>query len=368
MKNTRLLWLTENYPPQRGGMSQSCDRIVNGLRKEGFIIDVIHFVDHDSLIKKRSQINGTYTSIACEQNESHILNLAWASLKKQPRPDYLVSFGSYLAMIGSAVYANWLDVPLVTLIRGNDFDSSIFTPRKRKVLDDCIKTSAKVCTVTTEKQWKLRKLYPKSDIIYTPNGISLHEWRPQPSEYAFAQKYRTEMVRDKICFGLFGDLKPKKGIDFFCRSLWKAGWIDRIHFLMIGDVENKLLEQLQNKNISFTHIAFLDRYELLKYYLCTDAVVIPSFYDGMPNVLLEAGALGIPVIGSAVDGIADVIENENLGRLFEPLNEDDIRRVIFEFIDLDDVERSKLGKDLKQHIIRNFNDENEIGRYGKVFS
>src|SRR4051794_41636068 len=39
----RPLWLTETYPPSRGGMAQSCDRIVRGLRRRGVTVDVLHF-------------------------------------------------------------------------------------------------------------------------------------------------------------------------------------------------------------------------------------------------------------------------------------------------------------------------------------
>ena len=39
----RALWLTETYPPSRGGMAQSCDRIVRGLRRRGVTVDVLHF-------------------------------------------------------------------------------------------------------------------------------------------------------------------------------------------------------------------------------------------------------------------------------------------------------------------------------------
>ena len=40
----RALWLTETYPPSRGGMAQSCDRIVRGLRRRGVLVDVLHFM------------------------------------------------------------------------------------------------------------------------------------------------------------------------------------------------------------------------------------------------------------------------------------------------------------------------------------
>ena len=38
----RVLWLTGHYPPSRGGMAQSCDRIVRGLRAAGAEVDVAH--------------------------------------------------------------------------------------------------------------------------------------------------------------------------------------------------------------------------------------------------------------------------------------------------------------------------------------
>src|SRR4051812_1855869 len=40
----RALWLTETYPPSRGGMATSCDRIVRGLRRRGVLVDVLHFM------------------------------------------------------------------------------------------------------------------------------------------------------------------------------------------------------------------------------------------------------------------------------------------------------------------------------------
>ena len=39
----RLLVLTETHPPDRGGMSESCDRILRGLAREGVGLDVVHF-------------------------------------------------------------------------------------------------------------------------------------------------------------------------------------------------------------------------------------------------------------------------------------------------------------------------------------
>ena len=50
----RLLWMTEHYHPGAGGMAQSCDRIVHGLRRSGIAIDVAYLVAADSGIYVRA--------------------------------------------------------------------------------------------------------------------------------------------------------------------------------------------------------------------------------------------------------------------------------------------------------------------------
>ena len=55
---------------------------------------------------------------------------------------------------------------------------------------------------------------------------------------------------------------------------------------------------------------FLDRYELLAVYAACDLVALPSFYDGLPNVALEAAALGIPLLASDAGGLADLVDDE----------------------------------------------------------
>ncbi|MEM6831416.1 MAG: hypothetical protein AAF551_12965, partial [Bacteroidota bacterium] len=77
----RILWLTENYPPQRGGMAQSCDRIINGLRKVGYVIEIIHFTSQPSRKERKTQKMGGYTSVGFVESESHTLNMTWHYIK-----------------------------------------------------------------------------------------------------------------------------------------------------------------------------------------------------------------------------------------------------------------------------------------------
>jgi glycogen(starch) synthase len=361
-----ILWLTENYPPQRGGMAQSCDRIIEHLRKRGHTINVLHLGGHQSPYQLVTQLKGWYASVPVEESESHMLNRAWEFIREKP-VSILVCFGGYLPMLAAPVFAKWLGIPLITMIRGNDFDAAVFTPRKRDVLGDAITASKIVTVVSRDKAEKVRLLYPEVNVQYVPNGIDCNNWKPAVSEELFAQEWRSKNSPGKICIGLFGQLKAKKGVQFLFEALQQSGLTEQLHFLLVGDINDEVKQQLAAHESGYSSFSFLDRYELLNYYLCCDAIAIPSFYDGMPNVLLEAGALGIPVIASQVDGMKDIIEHKQSGLLFKAGDTASCRRAFLDFVSLEIEDRKKLGTNLKSTVESNYNVELETNHYEKLF-
>jgi glycosyltransferase involved in cell wall biosynthesis len=57
-----------------------------------------------------------------------------------------------------------------------------------------------------------------------------------------------------------------------------------------------------------------------KYLLASDIFVLPSVFEGLPTVVLEAFRASIPVIASDIDGVNELINHEVNGLLFEPKN------------------------------------------------
>ena len=359
----RILWLTENYPPQRGGMAQSCDRIIDGLRSKGYFIEVIHFCTHDEKAIKKKQFNGSYTSFGFYESEPHTLNLLWNYLQQFDEFDYITCFGGHLSLLSAPIFAKWMDIKLLVFLRGNDFDSSIFTLRKREVLEYALKNANIVFSVSQEKCAKVKKWLPDVNAHYVPNGIGTTDWQPMKSEIAFATQWREENCINKVCFGLIGSLKSKKGLNFLLNTLYRTNLKDQIHFLLIGDISEKDQDLLQHYHLSHSILSFKDRFELMKYYLCCDAIIIPSFYDGMPNVMLEAGLLELAIIGSKVDGMSDLIDHQHDGLLFEAGNEDELKKVIYDFFALNTIDRKALGQRLKTKILSHYTAQHETAHY-----
>src|SRR6187431_3007880 len=73
----RLLFLTETHPPDRGGMSESCDRILRGLAREGVQLDVVHFDRRASRFDQRATSSGSILRVPPEADAAHLMNLVW---------------------------------------------------------------------------------------------------------------------------------------------------------------------------------------------------------------------------------------------------------------------------------------------------
>jgi glycosyltransferase involved in cell wall biosynthesis len=130
---------------------------------------------------------------------------------------------------------------------------------------------------------------------------------------------RTIGIEDKIVLGFFGHLKKKKGVDVFIESLAVSSVADYFHVLIVGDLDQDLADMIarHGSRVRVTNLSLVDQYRTVPYYLVCDFVVLPSFYDGLPNVALEAAALGCVLIatesagGLAFPGSALLLENRS---------------------------------------------------------
>lgn len=158
----------------------------------------------------------------------------------------------------------------------------------------------------------------KERITYLPNFVS----RQEP---------KAKVQRHKIVYA--GRLSHEKGIDTLIRAV--AG-IKDANLMIIGD--GPLRDELEYlaKSIAGRRVTFLGHrsHEEVQA-LISDAscIVIPSTcYENCPYSILEAYALGIPVIGSRIGGIPELVDDGVSGFLFQPGDEFDLRAKIQKLI------------------------------------
>ena len=231
---------------------------------------------------------------------------------------------------------------------------------------DALGRSAAVATVSRDHQRKVSALFPAADVRYVPNGIDPAEWSLAPNDLDRAARWRAEHAGEgRRVLGMFGHLKRKKGGAFLLDALRRAGVEGKLHLLVVGEAEPEMLAHLASieSTVPFTHVPFVDRFELLPWYAACDGVVVPSLYDGLPNVLLEAGALGVPAVASTAGGMADLLEDEGRGLTFPPGDLHECRRALGAFATLPDGKLRTMGERLRGAILRGFRHDQEAARY-----
>jgi len=109
-----------------------------------------------------------------------------------------------------------------------------------------------------------------------------------------------------------------------------------------------------------------DRKDVPEILQCLDAFCLPSFYEGLPLSVLEAMASKVPIVGSDVEGIREVIQNEKTGLLFASNDHQALANALSKL--KDEVElRDNLKKEGFNYVIGNHSLRAWILSYEKLF-
>jgi glycogen(starch) synthase len=345
----RPLWLTETYPPSRGGMAQSCDRIVHALRSLGVAVDLVHLDRRPVEPRISARRQGRDFLWPVDGDGAHALRCLWNCLEgdaERGRITHVVAFGGLLPLLAGPAFAAWLPAPLVTLIRGNDLDIGLFHPQRADIVHRALARSARVCTVSSDKARQIAALLPDArPPAVIPSGIDLDRWRPLPADLERAAAWRRTIPAGRRVLGFFGHVKPKKGGLFFLDTLLRSGLAGRFHVRFVGELDDEVTAWLAGHGAVLSHTVepFADRYQLLDRYPACDLVVLPSFYDGTPNVMVEAVALGVPILAARTGGMADLLQEGRHAFLFAPGSEEELGQAVHRAASAADVELARMG-------------------------
>lgn len=118
----------------------------------------------------------------------------------------------------------------------------------------------------------------------------------------------------------------RKGYDLFLDVCQDEDVRTLVHFVVVGDV------QQTHPYENITYIGKVnDANRLNQIYMASDALILPSRQDNLPNVMVEALVMGCPVLAFATGGITDVIETNVNGNLTIDISAQGLKSMILEF-------------------------------------
>tara|TARA_Y100000590_G_C15528784_1_gene942322 strand:- start:303 stop:1085 length:783 start_codon:yes stop_codon:yes gene_type:complete len=217
---------------------------------------------------------------------------------------------------------------------------------------------------------KEQKISPDK-IITISNGIDLAKWYDKP-ENSILTNLRTELdVGDaNLVITTIARLHSQKNHLSYINVIKSlVSDYPGLIFLFVGDgpLHNEIERKIHELQLE-KHIRLLGaRSDIKEILSVSDIFVLPSLWEGMPNSVIEAMCIGLPVIVSDVDGCAEVVSSPDLGILFDPENTDELSCSIKTLIDSPD-RRTILGNNARKHVNENFNQENVIDKFENLYN
>lgn len=160
-------------------------------------------------------------------------------------------------------------------------------------------------------------------------------------------------------FLFVGRLRIRKGVEVLLEALHelRERGSRPVRLLIAGDGEHREPLERRTAELDLAQgVRFLGRCDAARVrdlLRGARALVVPSIYEGMPLVVLEAMEAGVPVIASAVSGIPEVVEDGRTGWLVRPENPDHLASALREALN-DPEEAARRGAEGRRRIDERF--------------
>lgn len=158
-----------------------------------------------------------------------------------------------------------------------------------------------------------------SKVVVLPNGIDVERFNPKGNFADIRKEF--SIKQGAIVVGFIGRIVPAKGLQYLIDSIpYVNEEFKNIKLLIIGEgsIVARLHEQAKEKKVYDSIIFTGRRRDIPDILSCIDVFVMPSIAEGLPNALLEAMAMGKPIVATEVGGIPEVMKNGVNGLLVPP--------------------------------------------------
>lgn len=283
---------------------------------------------------------------------------------KQRKPRIFQSFLFHANILGRLAAARAKVPHVFSGIRVAEKDANCRLWLDRKT-DRFVEKHVCVSRSVAEFSEKVARL-PKEKLLVIPNGID-----PEPFQNA-KKADLSGIVNDArskkaICIGR---LHPQKGIDRLLK-LWQKLERNDWELLIVGEgpERDRLLNQAKEieKTSARNTIHFTGwRADVPELLSASDLLILPSRWEGMPNVLMQGMAAGLPVLSTRSEGVTEL-----LGNLFEPqswdFEADNEFHVKFRKLAENPEKRLEFGKKNFERISTEFSIEKTVDSYQDMY-
>lgn len=290
------------------------------------------------------------------------------TLLKDWQPHLLTSFMYHANLLGRLA-GKWTGVPvIVTSIRSerNGSASRDWLMRLTNWMDHCVTTNSREVASSLQK----RGLLSSSKTRVIPNGVDVAALSAAVGDRS---RIRAELgiAPTEFVWLAIGRLLPQKDYPTLFRA-FKSLANDQARLLIVGrgPLLAELQQQAQQLEIA-SRVQFLGvREDIAALLAAADGFVLSSAWEGMPNVVMEALAAGVPVVATRVGGVPELVENGRGGFLAQPGNPETLSQPMRQLMALSAHQRQQMGVSGREHVTSHYSlaamAERWISLYGEL--
>ncbi len=197
------------------------------------------------------------------------------------------------------------------------------------------------------------------ELIY--NGINIEK---------FSQIERKKDVGGEIIFGSLGRLSEQKNYSLLIKAISEVKSETKFKVKIAGEgvLKKSLIEEIKLAKVEDKIELVGVKEDVSGFLKDLDFFILPSKWEGLGIVLLEAGLAHLPVLASATGGILEIIEDKKTGILFVNNDVLDLTKKIEYFLDKNNRKALDiLGENLYTKVVNNFAISKLIKKYEQVY-
>ncbi len=361
---TRILHIVLSM--ETGGLENGIVNIINYSNNDKFEMDILCLRAGGELI---SRITNPSSHVYFDDNDSHSL---FNAIKKvylhcqQYDYDIIHSHG-YTTMLAAYVGGTLAKSPCI--ING-EHGTLYFSSLKKRLLQKFLFKKMRInLTVSESLKEQICQVFSTSSKYFKTiiNGVDIDKFTPTAINNDLASELK--ISPNTVVVGAVGRLVKVKNYDSLLRAMKLVLQNNTKALLIIaGDgPEREKLENLTRQLNIENDVIFLGRkdniHELMNMF---NIFVLPSYYEGLSNTLLEAMACGVPVVASDVGGNKELVNTGSTGYLY-PSNDSELLADNLLSLIGDIRKRRQFGKNARHDIEKNYSIQRMVNNYEETY-
>lgn len=188
------------------------------------------------------------------------------------------------------------------------------------------------------------------------NGVDIHDYDRTAHVEMVASGIREE---GKFTFCFVGRIVKDKGINELVSAFLRLyRQYPQTRLIIVGSFEREsdpVLPETEHEILNHAAISFAGFQQDIRPYLAaSDALVFPSYREGFPNVVLQAGAMGLPSIVTDINGCNEIIEDGENGVIIPPRHAGKLYEAMKRFVEHQDTEVPEMARKARPLIVERF--------------